>query len=550
MKKYLILDCYVDEPACLGVPPFVSPYPRYIYGALLDAGINTDRINYLTIDHLRNNGYEIEGNYNCVFLIGGAVVPGKYLGARIGTIPEIIKILEINRGMKIAAGGLVSSMLPIQTAGVTAVRNDIEYFAYSEAKGTGEDKKRTTEQISRWSISGADIVKKHPWYPDIICEMETGRGCPRLRHCSFCSEGLAGSVEFRETEDIINEIDSLIKCGVKRFRIGRQADIIQYKSRMRDFRGDFPAPNPAAVKELFHQLKVRRDNGSIEVLNIDNGNPGSIVNWPDESASILSSIADAITPGDTLPFGVESFDISVIKQNCLKTTPEETIFAVKMINDICGQTVDGIPLLLPGINLIQGLKGETAETFKTNYKYLMKIAEKGLLVKRINIRKLLPYPGTGLYNEKPVTNRGLLNRFEYFREKIRNDIDRFMLKKIYPAGTVIKNNLVLDKRDGYSFAKQIASYSITVKIPGELDMKSFQNILVTGQRERSLSGIPLPFYINTANQKALESIPGINRDTASEIIIKRPFNGISEISEYLNNVPQKLREKLIEQIKL
>ena len=37
-ERFLILDCYVDEPACLGVPPFVSPYPRYIYGALIDAG--------------------------------------------------------------------------------------------------------------------------------------------------------------------------------------------------------------------------------------------------------------------------------------------------------------------------------------------------------------------------------------------------------------------------------------------------------------------------------------------------------------------------------
>lgn len=550
MKKYLILDCYVDEPACLGVPPFVSPYPRYICGALVDAGINEANIGYLTIDHLRENDFRIEGTYSCVFLIGGAVVPGKYLGARIGTIPEIMKILDTNRDKKIAAGGLVSSMLKGQSENVTAVNNDIEYFAYSEAKGTGVDTKRSTEQISRWSIMGASVVKKHPWFPDIICEMETGRGCPRLRHCSFCSEGLAGAVEFRETEDIINEVDTLIKCGVKRFRIGRQADIIQYKSSMKNFRGDFPEPNPAAVKELFNHLKVRKDNGLIEVLNIDNGNPGSIANWPDESALILSSIADAVTPGDTLPFGVESFDLNVIKQNNLKTTPEETIFAVKMINEICGHTVDGIPLLLPGINLIQGLRGETSETFKTNYRYLMEIAEKGLLVKRINIRKLLPYPGTGLYNEKTLTNRGLLNRFEYFREKIRNDIDRFMLKKIYPAGTVIKNNLVLDRRDSYSFAKQIASYSITVKIPEELELKSFQDILVTGHRERSLSGIPLPFNINSASQKALESVPGINRNTASGIIIKRPFNNISEVSGYLNNVPQGLKEKLIDQIKL
>ncbi len=549
MKKYLILDCYVDEPACLGVPPFVSPYPRYIYGALIDAGIDEEQISYITIDTLRDNDFRIEGNYACVFLIGGAVVPGKYLGARIGTIPEIIKILDTNRNFKIAAGGLVSSMLQLQRSNVLAINNDIEYFAYTEAKGKGEDRRRSTEQIARWSLLGAAVVKKHPWYPHIICEMETGRGCPRLRHCSFCSEGLMGTVEFREVEDIISEVDALIKCGVKRFRMGRQADIIQYKSPMKDFRKDFPRPNPDAVKELFHHLKERRGRGLIEVLNIDNGNPGSIINWPDESASIISSIAEAITPGDTLPFGVESFDLSVIQKNRLKTTPEETIFAIKFINEICGHRVNGIPLLLPGINLIQGLKGETAETFKTNYKYLMQIAEMGLLVKRINIRKLLPYPGTGLYNKKPVANKGLLNRFEFFRGKIRKDIDNFMLKEIYPAGTVLKNNLVLDKRDNYSFAKQIASYSITVKIPDNQELKSFQDILVTGQRERSLSGISLPFNINSASHKALEIIPGIGKNKASEIIIKRPFQNTSNVSKYLNNVPEIIKKNIMGNIK-
>ena len=69
-KKYLILDCYVDEPASLGVPPFISPYPRYLYGALLDSGIGPDNIKYSTIDDMRNSNYLINGLYNMIFLIG------------------------------------------------------------------------------------------------------------------------------------------------------------------------------------------------------------------------------------------------------------------------------------------------------------------------------------------------------------------------------------------------------------------------------------------------------------------------------------------------
>ena len=54
MSKVLIVDGYVDEPTCLGVPPYISPYPRYIYGAIKAADAATS-IHYLTIDQIRND---------------------------------------------------------------------------------------------------------------------------------------------------------------------------------------------------------------------------------------------------------------------------------------------------------------------------------------------------------------------------------------------------------------------------------------------------------------------------------------------------------------
>src|SRR3989338_11197523 len=42
-----ILDCYTDEPAGLGVPPYLGTYPRYIAGYL------DEEVKYLTIDDLR-----------------------------------------------------------------------------------------------------------------------------------------------------------------------------------------------------------------------------------------------------------------------------------------------------------------------------------------------------------------------------------------------------------------------------------------------------------------------------------------------------------------
>ena len=45
--KHTILDCYTDEPAGLGVPPYLGTYPRYIAGYL------GGDVNYATIDDLR-----------------------------------------------------------------------------------------------------------------------------------------------------------------------------------------------------------------------------------------------------------------------------------------------------------------------------------------------------------------------------------------------------------------------------------------------------------------------------------------------------------------
>lgn len=546
MKKFLILDCYVDEPACLGVPPFISPYPRYIYGALLSAGVSQGDIKYLTIDHLRESDYNFTDDYSHVFLVGGAAVPGKYLGARIGSLAEINKILNQNSRTAISAGGLINRAITSPPPNTTLVRNDIEKFAFTLARGNPEDSERTTDEIALWGVRGAEIVKLHPWYPDVICEMESGRGCPREVHCSFCSEGLNKRVEFRDAKDILNEVDALISNGVSRFRLGRQADIIQYGSMLSVYNNGFPRPEPSAVNELFSELKKRKESGKILVLNVDNANPGSIVNWPDHSSSVLASIADAVTPGDTLPFGIESFDETVVKQNNLKVTPEEALFAVKLVNEICGWREDGIPKLLPGINLIHGLKGETAETFRINHHYLEKIVSGGLLVKRINIRKLQPYPDTPLFNERYKISSSMTGRFEYFRDRIRDEIDHYMLKQIYPAGTILKDTLMLDTRDGYSMGKQISSYSITVKVPGIFENKSFKDVLVTGHRERSLSSLPLPFTINTTSAKAFEMIPGVSKDKSSDLILKRPFKTVDSFAEEIKNVQADLLKVIID----
>src|SRR5213076_3551996 len=71
--KVVVLDGYVDEPSNFGVPPYISPYPRYAAGAIRDAGHEWE---YVTIDRARA-GHPLRGNL--LVVISGPIVPGKYL---------------------------------------------------------------------------------------------------------------------------------------------------------------------------------------------------------------------------------------------------------------------------------------------------------------------------------------------------------------------------------------------------------------------------------------------------------------------------------------
>src|SRR5271157_372156 len=78
--RFAVIDGYIDEPTCLGVPPFISTYVRYAAGAARAGGVS--EIDYFTIDQLRGCGYKLpqEAGYNAAAIIAGNPVPGKYLG--------------------------------------------------------------------------------------------------------------------------------------------------------------------------------------------------------------------------------------------------------------------------------------------------------------------------------------------------------------------------------------------------------------------------------------------------------------------------------------
>ena len=125
MYKITIIDGYVDEPTCLGVPPYISPYPRYIAGSIWDNN-SKNQVFYNTIDQIRNNKenfLKFASKSDIVITIAGTSVPGRYLSGFPAGPSEIKKLMsEIVGPIKIfdaffcvhfaggsgdAAGGLV-----------------------------------------------------------------------------------------------------------------------------------------------------------------------------------------------------------------------------------------------------------------------------------------------------------------------------------------------------------------------------------------------------------------------------------------------------------
>ncbi len=518
--KFIVIDGFVDEPTCLGVPPYVSTYIRYAAGAAKSAGASF--IGYKTIDDLRESDYLLksgEEGFDAAAIITGNPVPGKYLGGLPVKQNEIGKIVERNNKTSFFIGGPIrfSSFLPEYPNAVN-VRLDIESYIYQYIKGNKPaERYRTPEELELFSIKGAFIMRHHPRYPDIIAEIETGRGCPRKTHCSFCVEG-SYKVEFRAPEGVIREITELRKEGILHFRLGKQADLYAFGSELNEWKNGFPRPDIDSISRLYEG--IRNSVPDLKTLHLDNVNPGTIANYPDESARISEIISKFNTPGDVAALGMESADPSVIKRNCLKANPGEVMKAVEIINAAGGWRENMLPKLLPGLNFIRGLPGETKETFKMNYEFLLSVLDSGLLLRRINIRQLKLPAGTLLRSFTGKNEKVLDAVFRNYREKIRRDVDIPMIKKVFPAGTLIRDAIVETVRGSWSIARPIGTYPIAVNIPRQLEIFKKISVLIIGYRERSLVGLPCPFVIEKATLQELRQIPGFSRK-AGEIMAKK-----------------------------
>jgi len=481
--NYTILDCYTDEAAGLGVPPYLGTYPRYIYGMLKSQGVTP---NYITIDDLRLNVfyhnkvkevtekdktniriYNLTGNINKILsetdvmiILLGVHVPGKYLSALPGTLKELNMLLKEFKFKKILTGPAVFG-------------TQLEGGKFSEKiTGFNEVKQYGFEfgdfdKLQKYAINCSEIIKQIPNYR--IIEIETGRGC-NVGKCSFCTEPLKNKFINRKTEDIVEEIKSYYKLGCRYFRLGKQSDF-------------YSIENPIKLLKT-----IRKECSDIEVLHIDNVNPVFVV--ADKNHEITKAIVKYCTEGNVAALGIESFDPVVVKENTLNCHPNIAMKAIEILNKYGSEKGNnGMPKFLPGINLIFGLGHETKKTHEHNINALKKIYDNGWLLRRINIRQVAILPNTML--EKKFGSKYLRKNKKYYwkwRNEIRQKIDFPMLKRLVPKGTILRG-IYTEIYDGKTtFGRHIGTYPLIVGIKQRLPLKKFVDVKIISHMLRSVTG--------------------------------------------------------------
>lgn len=396
------------------------------------------------------------------------------------------------------------------------------------------------DQWSEWALSGASskAVTEHP---DLISpegspgpltyEIELYQGCVRFkRGCKFCIEPKKGLPLWRDEDDVLTEIATALDSGVRNVRIGGATDIYTYRAEgVEDL--EYPIPDPEPIAKV---LRGAREDERLAILHVDNANPSIVAENIEPATEITKTLVETLSDGAVLSFGLESADPTVHEQNWLNCDPQQLKTAVRLVNEHGRERGErGLPKLLPGLNFIAGLNGETAESYRMNLELLRSLREEGLWLRRINIRQV---EGQG-FQEIPE------QAFRNFKREVREDIDRPLLEEMLPVGTALNGvwweahddrirrpEQVLDPKHrdesirgaaGITFGRQIGAYPILVGVPYKIPLERASNIIVTGHGMRSITGVETGLDVNSVTQHQLEAIPGIGRKGAWRLVSAR-----------------------------
>ena len=423
-----------------------------------------------------------------IVCVAGAVVPGKYLRgtpislketqALIRTLPTDVPALFGGWAIR---GWKKQGWTPLRPNFFLAVQDTDATLHHYFENGEWRNRRRTATQWTSWAQAGATskAVTEHPDLGTterpgpLTYEVEVYQGCVRYkRGCKFCIEPKKGVPIWREPDDIIKEVQLAHDVGVKHVRLGGMTDTYTYMAEgVQEL--EYPIPNPEPIARLLHGL---RDDERLGILHTDNGNPSIIAEHLEPSEAITKTLVETLSDGAVLSFGLESADPTVHEANWLNCDAEQLKTAIRLINKHGSARGErGLPMLLPGLNFIAGLRGETEASYDLNMDLLRDIRSEGLLLRRINIRQV---EGEG-FQDVPE------KAFSAFKATCREEIDRPLLRDLFPLGETLRDvhweshdgrtrlpahldaphtDSEIHGKPGITFGRQIGAYPILIGV--------------------------------------------------------------------------------------
>lgn len=482
----------------MGVPPYLSTYVRDAYHALR-AALPEHEVAYVTIDDVRWQGngdapltapplsdkwtyaatanrpraLELIAEAPMVVVVAGDKVPSVHQHAVNASPAEIRDALADARGRKVLLGPMSTYALTelVELRGVFDALHT--HTVTSTDLHSGSRTAAGYEQLAadRGRLDG--LTAQMPWTQ--IAEIELYRGCTRRRFCAFCNEPVkAPAVAHREVSDVLDEIRLLADAGVRHFRLGQQTCFFSYRDR-----------DSASIRTLLEG--IRETAPDLEVLHIDNADPLAVASKA--GARIAKLVAEYCTEGNCAPMGIESFDPTVIERNTLTCTPEILMRAVENVNTAgAHRGPGGLPMLLPGLNLIYGLPGQSPATHQHNLRWLRTIFDSGYLCHRTNVRELRVFPGTALESVETGIDAST-GDFDLYKAQLDAEWDEPMKRRVYPLGLRVTGTHAFFTDQEGTWFRRLGSYPIQIKeIGAAVERYRPADMTVTGHTARYIYG--------------------------------------------------------------
>lgn len=125
-----------------------------------------------------------------------------------------------------------------------------------------------------------------------------------------------------------------------------------------------------------------------------------------------------------------------------------------------------------------------------------------------------------------------------YRQRIRDEVDNPMLRRVLPLGTVLKGLRVEIAKGNTTFLRQPGTYPITAALHAPLQRGDVMDATIVAHRQRSVTVVPRPLDINAVPMSLLTSVPGVGKRWAARIVLGRPYIEAKELTPLLKEMSE------------